>query len=379
MQLQWVILQKYFLKIMFDFIPILQYTGFYYHILLVVTLYTFLQSRVYFIEQIEATSSIRFIGIFSLAFVIIYMGTRPISWVFGDMLAYAEGFRRIQLMPDAPMKIELFFGYFTKFCTKLMDADTYFLVVDLIYILPYYFLTRKYFSAYWFIPFLMIIGSFSFWSFGTNGIRNGMATSIFILSLLLYQRNKWLMYILMAISYGFHNSLIIPISAFVLSGLYKNPKVYFYIWLAAIPLSLLGENIWTTFFKSLGFEDERVNDYLTQNEEFQKQFSAIGFRWDFVLYSASAVFAGYYYIIKRGFKDQFYTHLWGTYVIANAFWILVIRANFSNRFAYLSWFLMAIIIAYPLFKVKFWDDHYKIVGRIFLAYYLFTYFMFLKS
>jgi hypothetical protein len=66
-------------------------------------------------------------------------------------------------------------------------------------------------------------------------------------------------------------------------------------------------------------------------------------------------------------------------MIANTFWILVIRANFSNRFAYLSWFLMAIVIAYPLLKVKFWDDHYKNVGRIFLAYYLFTYFMFLKS
>ena len=38
------------------------------------------------------------------------------------------------------------------------------------------------------------------------------------------------------------------------------------------------------------------------------------------------------------------------YLTANAFWILVIRSSFSNRFAYLSWFLMAIIIFYPFFK-----------------------------
>jgi hypothetical protein len=118
---------------------------------------------------------------------------------------------------------------------------------------------------------------------------------------------------------------------------------------------------------------------MTGTVESGTTFSSTGFRWDFVLYSGFAVFAGYYYIIKRGFQDKFYTHIWGTYMIANAFWILVIRANFSNRFAYLSWFLMAIVIAYPLFRVKFWSNHYQIVGRIFFAYYLFTYFMYLKS
>ena len=121
------------------------------------------------------------------------------------------------------------------------------------------------------------------------------------------------------------------------------------------------------------------DSYMTGVLDAESNFSSIGFRWDFVLYSASAVFAGYYFIIKRGFKDSFYTHLWGTYMIANAFWILVIRANFSNRFAYLSWFLMAIVIAYPMFKVKFWNNHYQIIGRIFFAYYLFTYYMYIKS
>ena len=39
---------------------------------------------------------------------------------------------------------------------------------------------------------------------------------------------------------------------------------------------------------------------------------------------------------------------------ANAFWIMVIRAEFSNRFAYLSWFLYPIVLAYPLLKLKIW-------------------------
>lgn len=364
---------------MFDFIPSADYTAIYYHVLLIVTLYLFMQSRVYFIEQIETVKTSQNIGYFLLVFAILYMGTRPISWAFGDMATYAEGYRKIQLDPNIPLKREIVFGYFTKWCAGIMNVKAYFLVVDIIYIVPCYLLAKKYFSNYWAIPFLMMIGSFSFWSFGTNGIRNGMATSLFIFSLLFYNSNKWIMYAIMALAYGFHNSLMIPIAAFVVSGIYKNPKIYLYIWLAAIPLSLIGGGFWQGFFGSLGLGDDRVNQYLVQNKEYQDLMSNTGFRWDFLLYSGFAVFAGYYYIIKRGFKDEFYTHLWGTYMIANAFWILVIRANFSNRFAYLSWFLMAIVIAYPLFRVKFWDEHYKIVGRIFLAYYLFTYIMFLKS
>lgn len=364
---------------MFDFIPSSQYMGIYYHILLIVTLYMYMQSRMYFIEQRETVKVSQNLGYFLLIFTILYLGTRPVSWAFGDMSTYAEGFKKMQLDASLPIKRDFFFGYFTKFCADIMNVDTYFLLIDVMYIVPCYLLAKKYFSDYWFIPFLMMLGSFSFWSYGTNGVRNGLATAIFIFSLLFYEKQKWLMYSIMGLAYGFHNSLMIPIAAFVVSGLYKNPKIYLYIWLAAIPLSIVGGGFWQGFFGSLGIGDDRVNQYLVENKEYKDLMSSSGFRWDFVLYSASAVFAGYYYIIKRGFEDKFYTHLWGTYMIANAFWILVIRANFSNRFAYLSWFLMAIVIAYPLFRVKFWEDHYKVVGRIFLAYYLFTYLMYLKS
>lgn len=364
---------------MFDFIFISDYTPIYYHTLMVINFYTFLQSNVKKIDDIDTIKMMSFIGAFLFLFVLFYMGTRPVAFVFGDMLNYADGFQKAQLDPSLEVTKEYFFGYFTKFSAQIMDVREYFFVVCFIYVVPYYFFTKKYFGEYWYIPLLMIFGSFSFWSFGTNGIRNGMGTSIFIIALYFYDRNKILMYILMLVSYQFHNSLMISIGAFLISGLYKNPKVYLYIWLAAIPLSVAGGGFWENLFGSLGLGDDRVNDYMTASKDYQTSVSITGFRWDFVLYSASAVFAGYYYIIKRGFKDSFYTHLWGTYMIANAFWILVIRANFSNRFAYLSWFLMAIVIAYPLFKVKFWPEHYKIVGRIFFLYYLFTYYMYLKS
>lgn len=346
---------------------------------MIITSYSFLQSNVKKIDDVDTVKMMTFLGYFLLISMILYMGTRPISFVFGDMINYADGFQKLQLNPNLEIDNDYIFWYFTKLCAQMIDAREYFFLIAVIYILPNYFFVKKYFKEYWYIPLLMIFGSYSFWPFGVNGIRNGMATSIFTLALLFYKNNKWVMYGLMALAYGIHNSLMIPIGAFIVSGLYKNPKVYLYIWLVAIPLSIVGGSAWENFFGSLGIGDDRVNKYMTGVAGLETTFSSTGFRWDFLLYSASAVFAGYYYIIKREFQDKFYTHLWGTYMIANAFWVLVIRASFSNRFAYLSWFLMAIVIAYPLFKVKFWEEHYKIVGRIFFAYYLFTYIMFLRS
>ena len=116
-----------------------------------------------------------------------------------------------------------------------------------------------------------------------------------------------------------------------------------------IPISLAAGGFWENFFGSLGFQDDRLS-YLTEGNVNDDDFSSTGFRWDFLLYSATAVYAGWYFIIKKGFEDKIYFWLFNTYVFANAFWILVIRANFSNRFAYLSWFMMALVIIYPLLK-----------------------------
>ena len=89
-------------------------------------------------------------------------------------------------------------------------------------------------------------------------------------------------------------------------------------------------------------------------------------------------FAGWYFIFKKKIEDKFYTHLFGTYMIANAFWILVIRANFSNRFAYLSWFMMGAVIAYPMLKYKMWPDQHKILTITIFIYFMFTYLLYFR-
>lgn len=307
------------------------------------------------------------------------MGNRPISSIFVDMTNYSQLYNKLLSGQTVIVTRDYLFNYFMVFCSKIMSARWFFFLCGLIYTIPCYLFSKKYGGSYWFYVFFIFVGSYMFWPFGTNGIRNGLGTSIFIVALCFYER-KIVMYALMALAFGMHNSIIIPIFAFLVSGIYKNPKIFLYIWLVAIPLSLIGGSFWENFFGTLGFgDDTRAEDYLTKGNVNKDIFAYTGFRWDFLFYSSFAVFAGWYFIFKKKITDQFYIHLWGTYMIANAFWILIIRANFSNRFAYLSWFLMAPIIAYPLLRYKLFPNQYRVTGVIIAIYYLFTYFMFLKT
>src|SRR5690606_2663239 len=77
-----------------------------------------------------------------------------------------------------------------------------------------------------------------------------------------------------------------------------------------------------------------------------------GFRWDFVLYGALPIAVGAFFIYGKKRFDAFYLKLFCTYVITNAVWLLLITLPFSNRFAYLSWGIMGLVIAYPLIKWK---------------------------
>jgi len=314
------------------------------------------------------------LGVFFLWFVILYMGTRPISFTFGDMGVYALEFKDYAFGAPLNTNKDVFFGIFMKFCSGIMSAEVFFLLCAFLYVYPLYLASKKLFKAYWFYSLFILVISFSFWAYGTNGIRNGLATSLFIYAL--SRDKKWMTLAFIALSVSIHTSLIIPTIAYFISLFYKNLKPYLIAWFVAIPLSLALGGFWENFFLGLGLIDEdRVIGYFSDDQAYLDNIVEIkvGFRWDFLLYSAIGVFAGYYYIFKKKFDDVFYNRLFAIYLMCNALWILVIRANFSNRFAYLSWFLMGLVIIYPLLKYEYFKNQHAVIGRIFLLYFFFTY------
>ena len=314
-------------------------------------------------------------GVFFLLTILCYIGLRPIDGKFVDMTTYAHTFQRYQ--NGAPVYVDGDFGfeYFVKFSSQIMAVETFFMLCAIIYIIPLYIASKRWFPKYYLFAFLFLVCSFSFLTYGTNGIRNGMATSLFILGLSYIRENHSKMIAILFLSFIFHKSMTLPILALATTFFLTDTKKYFMFWGLSIILSLVMGSLWIQLFASMGFGDERLSGYLTAEVDPSK-FSSTGFRFDFLIYSAAPLALAYFYVIKKGFNDVVYKHILHTYIIANAFWVMVIRANFSNRFAYLSWFLMALVVAYPLFKNVFWNNHFKKVGIVLLVYYGFTYLMF---
>ncbi|WP_028892759.1 EpsG family protein [Tenacibaculum sp. 47A_GOM-205m] len=349
-----------------DFIPLEYYTPIFYYILMLVVLFTFLELLT------KGFLNTKY-GLLFVFAIVLYMGLRPISgFYFGDTLNYAQIFERYQNSVTITTSKDVSFHYFIMFCSTIMGVHTFFLICAFLYVYPLYLVSKKWFKQYWFYAFLLLVASFSFWAGGVNGIRNSMAGSLFLFGVSRDKRLFQMFWIFIAIN--FHKSMLLPTMGFILAQFYNKPKYIIVFWLLCIPLSLIGGGFWEVFFANLGFQDDRLS-YLTQGNINNDNFAYTGFRWDFLLYSSFAVYAGWYFIVKRGFNDKVYNWLFITYLVANAFWILVIRANFSNRFAYLSWFMMALVIVYPLLKERIIKQQSIKLGWIILIYFAFTFFM----
>ncbi|MDN3723964.1 EpsG family protein [Aequorivita sp. SDUM287046] len=356
-----------------SFIPIELYTPFYFYSLLFIVLVTFLHTLILPLNSVKILKYIKVIGPVLLIFVILYMGLRPISGrYFGDMSTYSHYFKIYSTGAPITSTRDILFHNFTKFSSQLMTIHVYFLLCAGLYVIPLYFICKKWFNDYWFYGFLFLIGAFSFWAYGTNGIRNGIAGSFFLLGISREKRVWQILWIVLAIN--FHKTMLLPAVGFLLANFYNQPKRMIVFWALCIPVSLIGGGFFENFFGSIGFDDQRIH-YFTEGKINNDDFRFTGFRWDFLMYSATAVFAGWYYIVKLKFKDKIYFWLYNTYLFSNAFWILVIRANFSNRFAYLSWFMIGVVLIYPLLIKEIIPRQHHRIGLVLIAYFSFTFIM----
>ncbi len=223
----------------------------------------------------------------------------------------------------------------------ICDVETYFVIIASLYVGLYLFaiyrLSRH--NSYWL--FVAVAVSFGYTSYGYNTLRAGLAIA-FILVGISYYFNIKKMALFLFLGVSTHFSMIIPVSALLVSRYWPKTELYYKLWLLSIPVSFVAGGFFNTFFSSWS-GDVRTNYLTTANDAYK-----IGFRIEFILYSLLPMAIGAYYIFKKGYTDKLYVSLYNTYLLANIFWILVIRANYSDRFAYLSWFLLPVILVYPI-------------------------------
>lgn len=316
--------------------------------------------------------------------MIVFLGLRPDGPAFVDSSSYRDTY--IFLVQEGeydPISFHsewLWQNMTVFFKTIGLNYHEYFLIVEFFYLGGMFLVSLLLLRNNLWMAMLFFFTAFSTYSYGINGIRNGMACSIELIAVALIAINRkyWPATLLLSfLAMGIHRSTMLPTAAVLASAfVIKEPKIAIRFWLIAIAISLIGGPYVAQFFASLGFDD-RMNEY-TSNIQEEDAITGIStsFRWDFLFYSIWPVIITWYLTMHRKFNDKTFNVIASTYILCNAFWIMVIRASFSNRFAYLSWFLYPLVIAYPFFRMNLWKDQDRKTALIFFLYSGFEFFMF---
>lgn len=322
-----------------------------------------------------------------LCFFVLVYGFRPLASCFGDTLNYVGSYERMHefgnfYLEDVKSGSDALFNILMFLCAQIMDVHFFFFIIMLLYIVPMYLGCKKLDNAHVSTLMLFCIGGFIFYASAVNGIRNGMACSLVVFALAGLCRGKLLWPIILSfIAIGCHKSTVLPVACMFFVKYVKKPQLMFFSWIGAIFISLSLGGIVSALISTSGI-DPRIAQNFDVNSKGVGEINGLmietRFRWDFLLYSSMPILLGWYAIFKRKVYNNTYLMLLGTYIYANAFWVLAIRAVFSNRIANLSWFLYPIVLAYPLLNLPVFEKkHSKKTAWILLAHFGFTFVMFL--
>lgn len=295
---------------------------------------------------------------------------------FSDKNSYLNAFNTIRFTDLNTGKDIGWYYYTYLFNSITTNSQAYFAFTAFIYVGGYYIFARKFIApSYIFIFLLATFTSFAFFAYGVNTLRAGFALS-FLLLAITYHRKVPFFLLFGVLAVLCHKSLTLPFLGFMLARYIKKPNYYLVLWIVALLFSSLNIVSISSFLESnMGDFDERAIGYLSKESTLRYKS---GFRLDFVLYSLAPILVGYYYIFKLKIKDPIYTQLYCTYLFTNAFWLLVIRMNFTDRMAYLSWFLIPFLMLYPLIKYNLFINQRKYIALILTAIISFTLFMSIK-
>ena len=146
-----------------------------------------------------------------------------------------------------------------------------------------------------------------------------------------------------------HITTLISVLAFLLGHYIRKPKLFLWGWLGCFVVSLVAggsvQALIGQYFENS--EETRIAGYVLSESD---QGYRVGFRWDFVLYSMVGILVPLFYRIYYRVRDKLYDTLFCAYLAANGFWLLVIRIPYSDRVAYLSWFLFPLLLLTPLVR-----------------------------
>ena len=239
---------------------------------------------------------------------------------------------------------------YNKICVYLFgeNIDYFYLLTAAIYVGTFFWIGFLLFSKDTMGYFVvMTVGCLGFMNYGTNVIRAGTALSIVLIAVSLKSRLIFKL-LFLVIAFSFQKSVIIPVVAYLGARYLKPVWGALALWVICLLLSIANLDI-GPLFESFGFVDERVVKYANTINSLGGHYEK-SFRWDFLIYSFAPILIAQYFIVNKKILDKFYLQLVKTYILANAVWLLAIRMAYTDRLAYLSWFLIPLVTLYPVLK-----------------------------
>ena len=245
--------------------------------------------------------------------------------------------------------------YYVTHSAKYLNNNVtlFFLITASVYVFSYLIFARHYFKKDSFYFIVMSMGCLGFGAYATNTIRAGFAISFMMLAFVF--RKKIFMLPLMFCAVMLHRSMIIPALGFIITEFINKKWIFCLIWLFCFVLSVTNVDI-SSFLEEFHFVDYRIEASMESVELYKK-----GFRLNFLIYSVIPLLISFYNIFKYDIHDKLLQRMVNTYLLANALWLLAIRIHYSDRLAYLSWFLIPFITLYPVIKYK---DKYNNPNRL---------------
>ena len=300
--------------------------------------------------------------------IILFIGFRPLHAIFYDMVVYEANYNSL-LLSDFFFEREtdniIFDNWLSLMASQGIPFRTVMIIFSIVYFGAIWFSCKRLFPRDSLLAFVVYLAAFSTFSYATNGVKAGMAASLFCVALAYYD-HKLISILLALLTYGMHHSMKLVIVAYFIILFIKNPKYYFMVWGFSFLMAALHITWFQHFFA--GFTDEHGAGYLLSERD-------SGFRIDFIVYSAVPVIIGYYMIYKQKLQSNMYNVILSLYLLTNSVWMLCMYSNFTNRISYLSWFLYPIVLLYPFVNIYWSNRQYTYLKYVVWGHLGFTLFM----
>lgn len=304
----------------------------------------------------------------------LFIGFRPISIYFTDMVGYAEAMT-LHTYEGIPVNISsnyLFTPLMAFLSSHNASPQTPIVILAAINLIGTFIAVRKLFPNDTLIMLLVVWGSFVSFATMTNGIKAGCAMSL-LLCAIAYREKLFVGFFFLFLSMGFHHSMIMPIVAFIACLICRNCKIYFAIWIICLLCAILHVTFFQFLFGSMA--DESASSYLLSTLEDSNFGGRTGFRIDFVAYSSVPVLVGYYAIYKKRIESISYSFILNMYLLTNSVWMLCMYAPYTNRIAEIPWGILPFAMSYPFLKENWGGRQYRTFKRLAYGNVAFTFFM----